>query len=96
MATGLKKGDRIGIWSPNNVEWVILQLATSQIGAILVNINPAYRLHELEYVLNQSGCTEVVIAPEFKTSNYTQMMVDLAPELEDSEPGQLKSKNCLI
>ena len=92
MATGLKKGVRIGIWSPNNAEWVIIQLATSQIGAILVNINPAYRLHELEYVLNQSGCTAVVIAPEFKTSNYTQMMYDLAPELQDSEPGQLKSE----
>jgi len=65
---------------------------TSQIGAILVNINLAYRLHELEYVLFQSSCTAVVIAPEFKTSNYTQMMVDLAPELQDSEPGQLKAE----
>jgi fatty-acyl-CoA synthase len=92
MATSLKKSDRIGIWSPNNAEWVIIQLATSQMGAVLVNINPAYRLHELEYVLNQSGCIAVIIAPEFKSSNYTQMMVDLAPELRDCEPGQLKAE----
>ena len=92
MATGLKKGDRIGIWSPNNAEWVITQFATSKMGAILVNINPAYRLHELEYALNQSGCTAIVIAPEFKTSNYTQMMIDLLPELNDCVPGQLQAE----
>lgn len=92
LATGLKKGDRIGIWSPNHAEWVIMQFATSKIGAILVNINPAYRLHELEYALKQSGCTAIVIAPEFKTSNYTQMMYDLIPELSSSKLGQLKSE----
>jgi fatty-acyl-CoA synthase len=92
IATGLKKGDRIGIWSPNNAEWVIIQFATSKMGAILVNINPAYRLHELEYALRQSGCTTIVIAPEYKTSNYTQMMYDLAPELNVSKPGQLRAK----
>ena len=77
IAVGLKKGDRIGIWSPNNAEWVIIQFATSKMGAILVNINPAGRLHELEYALKQSGCAAIVIAPEFKTSNYTQMMLSL-------------------
>jgi fatty-acyl-CoA synthase len=92
LATGLKKGDRIGIWSPNHAEWVIMQFATSKMGAVLVNINPAYRLHELEYALKQSGCTAIVIAPEFKTSNYTQMMYDLIPELKSSEPGQLKTE----
>ncbi len=92
IATGLKKGDRIGIWSPNNSEWVIIQFATSKMGAILVNINPANRVHELEYALKQSGCTAIVIAPEFKTSNYTRMMYELVPELSSSEPGQLQSE----
>lgn len=92
MAIGLKKGDRIGIWSPNNAEWVIVQFATCKMGAILVNINPAYRLHELEYALNQSGCSALIIAPEFKSSNYTKMMYELAPELKDSKPGQLASE----
>jgi len=91
LASGLKKGDRVGIWSPNNAEWVILQFASSKMGAILVNINPAYRLQELEYALKQSGCAALVIAPEFKTSNYTQMMYDLAPELNASKPGRLRS-----
>jgi fatty-acyl-CoA synthase len=88
---GIQKGQRVGIWSPNRAEWCVTQFATSKIGAILVNINPSYRLHELEYVLNQSGCSAVVIAPIFKTSNYTQMLFDLAPELNTCAPGQLKS-----
>jgi len=88
---GLQKGQRIGIWSPNNSEWCIAQFATSKIGTILVNINPAYRLNELEYALRQSGCTAVIIAPSFKTSNYTQMVYDLAPELKESEPGKLQA-----
>jgi fatty-acyl-CoA synthase len=91
MKLGLQKGQRIGIWSPNRAEWCVTQFATSKIGTILVNINPSYRLHELEYALRQSGCTAVVISPEFKTSNYTQMLYDLAPELNECEPGQLKS-----
>lgn len=57
MALGIAKGERVGIWAPNRAEWLITQLATSKIGAILVNINPAYRLHELEYALHQSGCS---------------------------------------
>ncbi|MCG8353296.1 MAG: AMP-binding protein [Chloroflexales bacterium] len=91
MAMGLQKGERIGIWSPNNAEWAITQFATSKIGAILVNINPSYRLHELEYALKQSGCSALVIAPQFKTSNYTHMLYDLAPELQASQPGQLRA-----
>ena len=91
LATGLKKGERIGIWSPNNYEWCATQFATSKIGLILVNINPAYRLHELAYVLRQAGCAAIVIAPEFKSSNYTQMMYDLCPELHDCNPGDLRS-----
>ena len=92
MSLGLQKGQRVGIWSPNHAEWCITQFATSKIGVILVNINPSYRLHELEYVLKQSGCAGIVIAPEFKTSNYTQMLYDLAPELKTCQPGKLAAE----
>ena len=91
MQLGLQKGQRLGIWSPNRAEWCVTQFATSKIGIILVNLNPSYRLHEIEYALKQSGCTAVVIAPSFKTSDYTQMLYDLAPELATSEPGKLKA-----
>ncbi len=91
MQLGFQKGQRVGIWSPNRAEWCITQFATSKIGVILVNINPAYRLHELEYALKQSGCSGIVIAPEFKTSNYTEMLYTLAPELRDCESGKLKA-----
>src|SRR4051794_36489198 len=89
---GFQKGQRIGIWSPNRAEWCITQFATSKIGVILVNINPSYRLHELEYALKQSGCSAIVISPAFKTSNYTEMITTLAPELVQCEPGQLKAE----
>ena len=92
MSLGLHKGQRVGIWSPNRAEWCITQFATSKIGVILVNINPSYRLHELEYALKQAGCTGIVIAPEFKSSNYTQMLYDLAPELKTCEPGKLAAE----
>ncbi len=92
LQLGLRKGQRIGIWSPNRVEWCVTQFATSKIGTILVNINPSYRLHELEYVLKQSGCTALIISPAFKTSNYTEMVQALAPELQHSEPGKLKAE----
>src|SRR5271157_6062634 len=91
MALGLRKGQRIGIWSPNRTEWCITQFATSKIGAILVNINPAYRLHELEYALKQSGCSALVFAPQFKTTNYIELIHSLAPELSLSKAGKLKS-----
>jgi fatty-acyl-CoA synthase len=90
MALGLQKGERIGIWSPNRAEWTIAQFATSKIGAILVNINPSYRMHELEYALQQSGCAMLVMAPEFRTSNYTDMLYTLVPELRDGPPHQLR------
>jgi fatty-acyl-CoA synthase len=89
LALGIQKGQRVGIWAPNRAEWTILQLATAKIGAILVNINPAYRLHELEYVLNQSTCAMLVLAPEFRSANYTEMLLTLCPELHRSAPGQL-------
>ncbi|HEX6478942.1 MAG TPA: AMP-binding protein [Ktedonobacteraceae bacterium] len=91
MQAGFKKGDRVGILSPNRVEWCVTQFATSKVGIILVNINPAYRLHELQYVLEQSGCSGLVIAPQFKSSNYTEMLYQLASELKESEPGNLQS-----
>ncbi len=89
---GVKKGDRVGIWSPNRVEWVLTQFATAKIGAIMVCVNPAYRLYELEYVLNKVKCTVLVTAEAFKTSFYLDMLTKLAPELADCEPGTLKSK----
>lgn len=77
MATGVEKGDRVGIWAPNCAEWVILQLATAKIGAILVNINPAYRTHELAYVLKQSGVRMLVSATAFKSSDYVTMVAEV-------------------
>lgn len=91
MALGVKKGDRVGVWAPNCAEWTITQFATSKIGAIQVNINPSYRLHELEYALNQSGCSALVTADQFKSSLYTKMLYELAPELKDCQAGQLKA-----
>src|SRR5918996_4526987 len=91
MVLGLQQGERIGIWSPNRAEWTITQLATSKIGAILVNINPSYRVHELEYALQQSGCAMLVLAPQFRTSDYTEMLNALAPELRNSPPARLKA-----
>jgi fatty-acyl-CoA synthase len=91
MALGIQKGDRVGIWSPSYAEWTITQYASAKVGAILVNINPGYRLHELEYVLNQSGCNTLVLAPNFRATSYIEMMQTLCPELERSAPGQLDS-----
>ncbi|WP_454792004.1 AMP-binding protein [Mycolicibacterium lutetiense] len=80
MALGVAKGDRVGIWAPNCAEWVILQLATAKIGAILVNINPAYRTHELAYVLKQSGIRTLVSATAFKSSDYVTMVAEVQAE----------------
>jgi fatty-acyl-CoA synthase len=85
LALGLEVGDRIGIWSPNNAEWVLVQYATAKVGVILVNINPAYRTSELAYVLNQSGCRMLIAAPSFKTSNYEAMIDEVRPELAGLE-----------
>ena len=89
---GLQPGDRIGIWSHNNVEWVLMQLATAQVGLVLVNINPAYRTSELEYALNKVGCKALVSMARFKTSNYLDMLRELAPELNTAKPCELKSE----
>ncbi|WP_308257977.1 AMP-binding protein [Pseudonocardia lacus] len=79
VAAGVRKGDRVGIWAPNQAEWTLTQYATAKIGAILVNINPAYRTHELEYVLNQAGISVLVAAPSFKTSDYAAMIEQVRP-----------------
>jgi fatty-acyl-CoA synthase len=92
LALGLVPGDRVGIWSPNNAEWVITQFATAKAGLILVNINPAYRLAELDYALNKVGCKALITADSFKTSDYVGMLRELAPEIERSAPGRLQSK----
>ena len=88
---GLRAGDRLGIWSPNRVEWLLTQFATARIGVILVNINPAYRLSELEYALRVSGCRAIVSAEQMKSSMYLQMLSTLVPELAHDAPGQLNS-----
>ncbi|MCE8519593.1 AMP-binding protein [Ruegeria pomeroyi] len=95
LALGLQKGDRLGIWSPNRIEWVLTQFATARIGVILVNINPAYRLSELEYALNKVGCKALVLAPAFKTSDYLEMIRTLAPELANCEKGGLRAEKLL-
>ncbi len=82
---GIVKGDRVGIWAPNCAEWTLVQYATAKIGAILVNINPAYRTHELQYVLNQAGIKMLVSAPSFKTSNYAAMIEEVRDEVPTLE-----------
>lgn len=89
LGLGLEPGDRVGIWSPNNAEWVVTQFATARAGLILVNINPAYRLSELEYALNKVGCKALITAVSFKSSDYLVMLRKLAPELETCGPGRL-------
>ncbi|MFE9423265.1 AMP-binding protein [Kitasatospora sp. NPDC006697] len=79
-ALGVRKGDRVGIWAPNCPEWMLLQYATARIGAVLVNINPGYRTHELSYVLRQSGARTVVATPSFKTSDYAGMLAEARPD----------------
>jgi len=74
IAEGVQKGDRVGIWAPNVAEWVVVQFATARIGAIMVNINPSYRAHELEFVLRQSGCTMLILAPGYRNTNYRALL----------------------
>jgi fatty-acyl-CoA synthase len=85
LDSGVDIGERVGIWAPNCAEWVLLQYATARIGAILVNINPAYRTHELVYALNQSGCRILFSATAFKTSNYVKMVDEVRRQLESVE-----------
>ena len=89
LALGIQPGDRVGIWSPNNIEWCLTQFATAKIGAIMVCINPAYRPEELEYSLSNVGCRAVICADKFKSSDYLQMLNELLPELSTSTAGKL-------
>ena len=92
LGLGLAKGDRVGIWSHNNAEWVLMQLVTAQVGLVLVNINPAYRVAELEYALNKVGCKALVTMAQFKTSDYLGMLRELAPELNLCLPAKLAAR----
>ncbi len=92
LALGLEPGDRLGIWSPNNSEWALTQFAAAKAGLVLVNINPAYRLAELEYALNKVECRALVTAEAFKSSRYLEMLRRLAPELDTARPGALKAE----
>ncbi|PMR69034.1 AMP-binding protein [Halomonas heilongjiangensis] len=92
LAVGVNKGERVGIWSPNCAEWTITQFATAKIGAILVNINPSYRTHELEYALKQSGASTLILQGAFKTSDYVATLAELAPELKKELAPELKKE----
>lgn len=91
LGIGVNRGDRVGIWSPNNSEWLLTQLATAKIGAVLVNINPAYRSDELQHALNLVDVSTLVMAPSLKTSNFLDIIHELAPEIAHCKPGDLSS-----
>lgn len=92
LGLGLAKGERVGIWAPNRAEWILTQFATARLGLVLVNINPAYRLSELEYALNKVTCKALVTAAHFKSSDYLEMIRTLAPEIDSAAPGELQAK----
>ena len=87
LALGVERGDRVGIWSPNRAEWMVTQYAAAKVGAILVNINPAYRLRELEYALAQSGVSVLVAARAFRKTDYVAMLVELVARVEHAATG---------
>ncbi|XP_003786542.1 acyl-CoA synthetase family member 2, mitochondrial [Otolemur garnettii] len=92
LSIGLCKGDRLGMWGPNSYAWVLMQLATAQAGIILVSVNPAYQAMELEYVLKKVGCKALVFPKQFKTQQYYNILKQICPELENAQPGALKSQ----
>uniref|UniRef100_A0A8C6LHR8 Medium-chain acyl-CoA ligase ACSF2, mitochondrial n=1 Tax=Nothobranchius furzeri TaxID=105023 RepID=A0A8C6LHR8_NOTFU len=91
LALGLRKGDRLGMWGPNTYEWVLFQFATAKAGIILVSVNPAYQLQEVEFALRKVGCKAVVCPTEFRTQKYCDMLRKICPEIESSTPGAIKS-----
>jgi fatty-acyl-CoA synthase len=91
LALGLRPGDRVGIWAQNCAEWVLVQFATARAGLVMVNINPAYRRSELEYVLDKVQCSALILAPAFKSSDYIAIIEDVIPEVRTSAPGKLQS-----
>jgi len=93
LSLGYKKGDRVAIWATNVAEWIIIQFATAKVGIILVNINPAYRTHELEYVLRQSEAQGLILIDSFKTSDYVKMFQEVCPEAKNASPGHIGSEN---
>lgn len=92
LGTGFAKGERIGVWSTNSIEWLLLQMATARIGAVLVNINPSYRPRELAYALQRSEVQGIFTIPSFRSSDYVAMLAELLPELKHSGPTELHSK----
>lgn len=91
LMLGIQRGERVAIWSTNNYEWVVAQYATAKIGAILVTINPAYRLHELEYVLRESRCRVLILIESFRSSNYVEMFYEACPEAKKPASGDIDS-----
>ncbi|MCA8953353.1 MAG: AMP-binding protein, partial [Planctomycetes bacterium] len=91
LRLGIARGDRVALWSVNNYEWVVAQFATARIGAVLVNVNPAYRTHEFEYVLKESRAKALLLLEPFKHSDYPAMFYEVCPEAKDCEPGHLDS-----
>jgi fatty-acyl-CoA synthase len=91
IALGIQKGEHVAIWATNYPEWVVAQFATAKIGAVLITVNPAYRTHELEYVLRQSDACALLLIDSFKTSDYLAMLSEVVPELRESAPGALRS-----
>jgi fatty-acyl-CoA synthase len=92
MALGVEKGNRVGIWAMNHAEWILVQFATAKIGAIMVNINPAYRTYELEYVLKQAEIQTLILQGRFKTSDYVGMFYEACPEAYEQKPGRISSE----
>jgi fatty-acyl-CoA synthase len=92
MGMGVEKGDRVGIWAMNHAEWLVVQFATAKIGAIMVNINPAYRTYELEYALKQSEISTLIIQGRFKTSDYVGMFYEACPEATEARAGRISSE----
>jgi fatty-acyl-CoA synthase len=91
LALGIEKGERVAIWSTNNYEWIVAQYATAKIGAILVNVNPAYRTHELEYVLRESRSKVLILIESFRSLNYVEMFYEVCPEAKNCHPGSIES-----
>ncbi|XP_066519324.1 medium-chain acyl-CoA ligase ACSF2, mitochondrial [Hoplias malabaricus] len=91
LALGLKKGDRLGMWGPNTYEWILMQFATAKAGIIMISVNPAYQLHELEFTLRKVQCKAIVCPTQFKTQKYYDMLRQLCPDMETAAPGEIKS-----
>jgi fatty-acyl-CoA synthase len=94
MALGVRAGDHVGIWATNWPQWVVIQFAAAHVAAVLVNVNPAYRAHELRYVLQQADITTLLLTDRYKTSNYFDLLAEVCPELERCPPGELRSADC--